>query len=276
MSNASDFAASADSPPEATSQTLCEVLETLPFERYAWRPAAISIHFAGALYPVLVGLMSVGFALVSSAPSLWKADASALEFMQFVVVALIYTFCGALIGFIWSAAVCLVVLPIAKLFARSLRIGARFELVMAICGGLVGFIAVIPLLALLLSGRDWEWEVLIWVLPLGPGLATILGQLGGAMGARREVLVNRAVLPPDAPSNKHGPLQFGTRKLQWTCVWVSVLLTAFKLTGAPLEFALAVVTSWIVFQTLTLYVGWIIATKAWPRWHAWRSRRRST
>jgi len=185
--------------------------------------------------------------------------------------------CGAFVGFLWAGAVSLFVLPVMYMLARSLRISLGFTPLAACCGGVVGFVAVMPFIAMITHGDHWQWAGFAFVLTLGPGLTTILGQLGGAIGGRREVAINWTVQPTEeSPPPSRRPLQFGIRQLLWLSVWLSLLLTAIKLSGVRLELILPVLVGWILYQAATLCIGWLVAMRAWPRWRAWRTARRST
>lgn len=242
---------------------------------------AIYIMLAGAAYPVTLVLIFVCIGAASMIPDLWVNGIDAQAIGEMVTVAgMIFLYgvlCGAFLGFLWAGAVSLFVLPVMYMLSRSLRVSIGFTLLSACCGGVVGFVAIMPFIAMITSGRQWWWEGLAWVLAFGPGLTTVLGQLGGAIGGRREVAINWAVQPPNEPApHRRRPLQFGIRQLLWLSVWLSLLLTAIKLSGVRLELIMPVLVGWILYQAATLYAGWVVAVRAWPRWRAWRTSGRST
>jgi hypothetical protein len=142
-------------------------------------------------------------------------------------------------------------------FSASLRLCGDIRLFGGAWGGLAGFVAVLPM-ALTLRPSEVPLLAALLSLIVGPGLTTILGQIGGAWGARRSmpVLTNsayeRAVLlasverPSDAPSVRRisldegnegqtARLQFGIRHLLWITVWLSLLLTVIRLFGFPMR-----------------------------------------
>ena len=58
----------------------------------------------------------------------------------------------------------------------------------------------------------------------------------------------------------------------WLIVWISLLLSVIRLSGIPFEYVLPLVAGWIVYQWLTLRVGWRLAQWLGPKWTAWRHR----
>jgi hypothetical protein len=271
----------ADAPFPASPHPLGDPIPALPCERHDWTTMAIYIMLAGAAYPATLVLIFVCIGAVSMIPDLWVNGIDAHTVGELVTAAgmvfLYGVLCGAFVGFLWAGAVSLFVLPVMYMLARSLRVSVGFTLLSACCGGIVGFVAVMPFIALITHGDHWRWEGFAFVLALGPGLTTILGQLGGAIGGRREVAINWAVQPPEeSPTPSRRPLQFGIRQLLWLSVWLSLLLTAIKLSGVRLELILPVLVGWILYQAATLYGGWVLATRVWPRWRHWRTSGRST
>ena len=74
------------------------------------------------------------------------------------------------------------------------------------------------------------------------GLATVLGQVGGAFGARKTHYVSiRASLEPIA-------LRFGIRQLLILTVWLALVMTVLKLTGMATESYFAHFGVWLVIQ----------------------------
>jgi hypothetical protein len=274
MSNsiAVTVAESQDAPPVATPPIL-------PLQRYKWSVAAVWIAIAGAAYPTVFSLSVLGLEALLSLPEFIRGggDLSIIvrEIVSAGIMVLLYAvICGGIVGFFWATTVCIIVLPVSYMVARSLRVRVGFSMLMAFNGGAVGFIAVMPFVLILNNQTDWS--LLNWTLPLGPGLTTILGQLGGALGGRREMRINSAVLPPEPESSARQSFQFGIRQLLWVGVGLSLFLTLLKLTGVRLELVGVIVAAWLICQSVTLCVGLLVATRVWPRWQAWRVQRRST
>jgi hypothetical protein len=119
--------------------------------------------------------------------------------------------------------------------------------------------------------------VLAIILAVGPALATFLGQIGGAWGARRAAYYSRrvrfsaadvatpfdesvenstphAIAAPNA-STREPRLQFRIVHVLWIFVWLSLLLSVIKLSGIPFEFVLPLLGGWIMFQLATLRVA---------------------
>jgi hypothetical protein len=215
-----------------------------------------------------------------------------LASFSFVTFALL----GAVVGLLWSAFVSAVVLPIVHLFVWSLKPRGNIIWFGAFCGGLIGFVAVLPFVLALASefARPAASYELVVALSIGPGLTTVLGQLGGAWGGRRGLRYARwyeralahaslspsqadgdCVYPADLPvtsSPSPARLQFGVRHLLWMAVWVSLLLSVIRLSGIALEFALPLLVGWFLFQAATLWVGGMVV----PRVDAWWASRRKS
>jgi hypothetical protein len=198
---------------------------------------------------------------------------------------------------IWSAVVTFVTMPVVYLFVRSLQLRGNVILFGAAWGGAVGFLAVflIPLIVMsnLSAPRDSLGEMIV-ALAAGPGLATIVGQLGGAWGGRRAIRLqfkaNRLSdllasaggwsAPPSqstsevaaSSSDSERPrLRFRVRHLLWITVWLSAMLSALRLAGLPLEYLLPLLLGWLVYQTATLSVGWLCVRRFVPWWSARRT-----
>jgi hypothetical protein len=52
-----------------------------------------------------------------------------------------------------------------------------------------------------------------------------------------------------------GSFQFQIRHLLWITVWLSLLLSAIRLSGIPYGLMLQVLVLWLGFQMITLYLG---------------------
>jgi hypothetical protein len=181
------------------------------------------------------------------------------------------------------------------LFLRSLRVRGSHVGLGAASGGLVGFVALLPMTLTLpwsVGMSDIAWIAII--LALGPALTTILGQIGGAWGGRRAVHFARVsdanaiaveslelseamgwrTIDRASDSNAAEPrLQFSIRHLLWIFVWLSLILSVIKLCRLPFEFVLPVLVGWFFYQLATLRIGFYLSRRLGPWWHNWRSRR---
>ena len=131
---------------------------------------------------------------------------------------------------------------------------------------------------------------------LGPGLATVLGQMGGAWGGRRsymsteqfyglttaatsDIIAHRnGEKPPQHPDTSLANasdhrIRFGLRHMMWLIAWISLLLCLIRLSGIPFEYVLPLIAGWIVYQWITLRVGERLIKLVGPKWVAWRSLR---
>ena len=198
------------------------------------------------------------------------------------------SFFGAGIGLIWATIVSFAILPLVYLFVRSLELRGSIVRLGAFYGGLVGFVAVMPLFLGALSDVGNSLTELGMVVLLGPALTTIIGQAGGAWGGWRTLWYERAVaraaiggrrLPEKVPAKclekncarPHSGLQFGIRHLLVISIWVSLLLTVIRLSGLDYLFLLFLFTVWGAYQMATLWVGGLLA----GRFARWKGRRQS-
>ena len=244
-----------------------------------------AIALAGAAYPLLLAFCYViaAFAALITSNCTWS------DFSEAVIGTLVGSFFGAGFGLIWTTIVVFAILPLVYLFVRSLELRGRIVRLGAFCGGLVGFVAVMPFLILFMSDAHYSLMECAVVLLLGPALTTIVGQLGGAWGGWRTRWCERAVartaiggekMPEELPANNlenngapaHSRLQFGIRHLLVVSIWVSLLLTAIRLSGLNYRFVLMLFVGWLVYQMATLWaggrlLGWI------GRWKARRQTR---
>lgn len=104
-------------------------------------------------------------------------------------------------------------------------------------GGLTGFLCG-------MAFTDWyraEWQNYA----VGPGLATIVGQIGAAYGAARMSGLR-------TPPQRVFVGSFGIRQLMILTAWGAGLLALAKVTGALTAFNAALVAGWLVLQTVTL------------------------
>jgi hypothetical protein len=276
-SPASDALEHAASPPPVPGPLAARIFDA----NDGWLLVAAGICLAGGAYPVIVASMFASIGLVVQLFVLLRQPSLAMGIYPFTWIPVIVTyFAGAAalagVGVIWAGFVTVIVVPIFYLFARSLQLRANIIWLGAICGGLVGFVAVLPfwLNASFRNGVDHEFLIAALV---GPGLTTILGQVGGARGGLRAWREQRWPRDRDGTTQaeKVPLLRFQIRHLLWVTVWLSLLLTAIRLSGIPFELILPVLIAWLTYQAATLYCGWLIVRRLLPWWSA-RQARRST
>jgi hypothetical protein len=249
---------------------------------------AYGIVLAGGAYPLvlgLIGLVVVGVAFV------WMLFTNGIvpglfELGILPAGILLQAGIGAVIGAVWAAFVSVFTLPVVYLFVRSLKLKGSIIWLGAVSGGLVGFLAVLPLtLSLPMLTPTLDGLQVLLALLAGPGLTTILGQLGGAWGGRRAVhyafnaewkALIAATSQADGSTepvhdetpevaDKEPRFQFHIRHILWIFVWLSLLLSVIRLSGIPFEYVLPLLVGWLLYQSATLYVG--------SRFFRWRDAR---
>jgi hypothetical protein len=199
-----------------------------------------------------------------------------------------FSFFGAGIGLIWTTIVAFAVLPLVYLFVRSMELRGSVVRLGAFCGGLVGLVAVLPFFIGAMSSGPDVWSGIALFVLVGPALATVVGQAGGAWGGWRTRWYERALtqsgsrgggIPGEPPADsskhdgsaRHRRLQFGIRHLLVVSIWISLLLTAIRLSGLDFLFMLSVLAGWVVCQAVTLRVGGLLI----GGFRAWKGRRKT-
>jgi hypothetical protein len=220
----------------------------------------VAIAFAGAAYPIVLVIGWSIVALALSGMSVLEWDELGKGFAMLFV----YAFFGAIVGFFWAGIVAFGILMLVQLFVRSLGLQVSIIPLGAFCGGLVGFIAVMPFIFLIRFDADLLG--LAVALAVGPALTTVMGQIGGAWGGSRV----RGEWAIDGPS-RSGRFQFGIRHVMVACVWMALLLTVIRLSGVDFLLAFALLFGWLVFQVATLWIGGLLI--AWFR--RWKFGRQS-
>lgn len=292
---------SEDLPLEAPTAARIDLARALHQDMTSYSGPAIifGIMLAGGAYPIILAaiyLIAVLVFLTWSLTTGYPVGSSAAE----VVSILIYVITGgafcAFIGVIWAAIASALTMPVVYLFLKSLKIRGSLVHLGAACGGLVGFVALLPvLLSVPWTVGFGEAGAIALILALGPGLTTILGQVGGAWGGRRATyfggLDNAKAMAADSPellaamgwgAAEETPgsladeprLQFGIRHMLWIFVWLSLILSAIKLCRLPFEFVLPLLVGWLIYQLATLRIGFWLARRLGPWWA--KRRRRST
>jgi len=249
---------------------------------------AFGIVLAGGAYPLVLAVIAL---VVVGGRFAWMLITNGIvpgpmELALLPGVILLQAGFGAVIGAVWAAFVSVFTLPVVYLFVRSLKLKGSIIWLGTISGGLVGFLAVLPLtLSLPMITPTLDGLQVLLALVAGPGLTTVLGQLGGAWGGRRaahyafnaqwKMLIAAAAhqdgqtKPADDATSDvtdHEPhFQFHMRHILWIFVWLSLLLSAIRLSGIPFEYVLPLLVGWLAYQSATLYVG--------SRYFRWREAR---
>jgi hypothetical protein len=285
---------------DLASMRRAELATALHYDLTSYNGPSISfgIMLAGAVYPVIVATISIAIIIAQIVAGLNRMspprNLMELAIIPFFLVG--YAALGSLLGIIWAGVLSMITLPVVYMFVRSLKLRGSLIWLGAFSGGLVGFIYALPVTLSLpwVLGPGNYGEVFI-ALALGPGLATVLGQMGGAWGGWRAWKSSEhynGIATTSASNNvvagngeKHSSdvqvtlpqtnnrLQFGLRHMMWLIVWISVLLCVIRLSGIPFEYMLPLVAGWIVYQWITWRVGERLAKSLGPKWVAWRSRR---
>jgi hypothetical protein len=188
---------------------------------------------------------------------------------------------AGLIGMAWAAFVALITLPCVFVITRTLRLNGGMTWIGTISGGLVGFLAVLPFV--LNFPMETPQEAAL-VFAIGPGLTTILGQIGGAWGgshcysswvkwAQGPVRVgpwppaqSTAALESSSQQQVHAPFQFTIRQLLWLALWLSALLSLVRLSRVDFEVAIPLLLGWTLYQAVTLAVGVLVVRHVGPWW----------
>jgi hypothetical protein len=279
--------ASAADPEQARRAALC------PSERadavaYDWTQIGVGIVVAGGAYPIVVGAIIGGTWIVFSILSGFEEilpDAGIGELIAFVM----WSVAACLCGMMWSLFIASLTLPVVYFVARTLALRTSIVRLGAFSGGLVGLICTLPL-SLEMSWYSFPadvWELILYALA-GLGLATVLGQLGGAWGGNRSRAAGHrtatarwhpfdpALLPPSpavepsqAPDPVNAKFQFGIRHLLWLSVWLSLLLALIRVCGIPYELILPLLMGWTAFQAGAIWIGERLARRI----AAWRESR---
>lgn len=270
--------------------------ERAGYIHHSWRDSAGGVVAAGSLYSIALCSLVAVVAFWNAIMTLWDDGAIG----TFILTALLivaawgyYSAMGATLGLLAAVFVAGLTLPIVFLILRSLRVMARPATVGAFLGGLVGFIATVPAVLVTRAEASGDWRIVAIAVALGPGLATIFGQIGGAWGGWKA----RAVPGHSDPGNKrtscdaphgaassvhvgpqrpaHPAFQFDIRQLLWMAFWLSLLMSVIRLLGVPFEVAIPLLVGWTIYQFATLAAGAYLVRRLRPWWAA-RQRSRST
>jgi hypothetical protein len=265
------------------SQLLATRLKTGWFD-IVW-PTAL----AGGAYPIV---LTVGFLLATIAEIIryWLTGSFGLtrNLLETATTLLLLSTVGTLIGIGWAGIVCVAIISLVYLFARSLELRGNLVWLGGFTGGLTGFVAVMPPIMDELRFVH-TWATVVFSLLIGPALTTVLGQLGGAWGAHRArerekaaaervrslIELGRETEPVVADSiiaidvETPAGVRFRIVHLMWIAVWLGLLLITVRLFGIRYRVAVPALLIWFVYQTLTLWAG----SQLLRMFVAWRENR---
>lgn len=158
----------------------------------------------------------------------------------------------------------LVLLGISWVVACTLRLDRtrHWRILAALAGGATGFLITIPWLweTAVHSGPGWHYIALL----LGPGLATLFGQVGGCWWLTPPGSLDESESATPERSSSIG-LRFEIRHLLVITAWLAVFLAALKLTGAATPSVIGTLLVWLVFQAGTLPVALKFVRWRWRR-----------
>lgn len=261
---------------------------------FGWWSIAVGTILAAGIYPLMLSV--VGLSVHCAKCLIYGFNNSPFTATEwFWVFLFVPAFCiGCLF---WVGAITAVLLPMVHVVVRSLDVRLSFIRLGAFTGGFLILGATIPI------SLDWPriqrndgWSEVARVILMGPAAATFVGQIGGAYGGlratrraanwaqARQELVERGWRQPSQPERDGDAgrtdalanlrrFRFRIAHLLWIAAWVSVLLAFIRLIGIPFETILPVVFGWLLYQSLTLWLGGITVRRLAPWWNRWRQGR---
>ncbi len=261
---------------------------------FGWLSIAKWSILAAGVYPLLMMAIGTIAYFAEKRLGLTANPASTSAFLTELIRVCLFMPLFAIACLLWSVAIAVVTLPTLHLVIRSLEICVSFIWLGAFTGGLLIFLALLPVPVDWLRNAGW-WDV-AHVLLMGPALATIVCQTGGAYGglraARRaehqrkirQTLVQlgwrhatpNSLSPETGEPNANDDrpwFQFRTAHLLWVAAWISVLLALIRFVGYPFEIVLPLIFGWLLYQSLTLWLGGIMVRRLAPWWTHWRQGR---
>jgi hypothetical protein len=276
----------------ALQQTNARYFEDLA--SFGWTSIGRRIILAGALFPLIFMLCTNTISLVVGLLSgrIWiTAVPSAIVGFLFALAAA--GIVGGGIGFIWTSLATVITLPVLHLAVWSMNIRADWLKLSAFAGGLVAFIATLPVSVAVTSilGAGGPRAPFGVMFLLVPAIATIVGQYGALTGGRRAVYTREAknasrralIAIGRSRFNFDGArlegegdparFQFRISHLLWLGLWMSLLFSAIRLSGMSFGIFFIVLLVWLVYQWMTLFFGAMWSKHVLPRCRAWRQRR---
>jgi hypothetical protein len=251
-----------------------------------WLDIVLGVLAAAGTYPLALVLLWLVIMFGTMLVAVATANASAGEIFPLMAAAFVipmYAVTAMYVGVMLASIALIVIAPTVHFVVRSIKLRCNLVWLGAFVGGATGAASsLVPALYFGAVQGDITGAVLFLLL-LGPGLATIVGQIGGAWGGRRADRNRRALAtamqsvgPLDQPARdgaiQDRPLQFGISHLLWASLWLSLLLTVIRLSAIPFGLAICLLVGWLIYQSATLAIGRLIVCRVWP---AWRLRRAS-
>jgi len=217
----------------------------------------VGIWLAAAAYGLILGLLMAATFLLSYS---WQRSLESL-FSSLVIGACFFFMGYSLLLFVLVPLVTLFSIGVAYFFYYTVGVAAHRQATAAFAGGLAGFLGTVVAFT---ASIQSHWFAAICVGLLGPGLATLLGQIGGWWGTsyparfKRGRELGHSPVPDSLPSTNSQPLRFGIRQLLVVTTWLAVIFTLLKLAGWLNAIVLTVLLGWLVFQACTLrLVAWL-------------------
>jgi uncharacterized membrane protein len=193
-----------------------------PLQDY-WTNVVLWIGLAEALVPFSLLLCGTCYGLATQVPI--NHSPGDLFFLGIGALALGYTIVFALTLPVAGLAAALV-----GFFFTSLRLPVSKSVGAASVGGCVGLLISLPTVS-----REFPSTLLLVV-------ATVLGQIGGAYGARRTYY-------PNLVANKKRPtIRFGIQQLLILTIWLALAMTGLKLTGMSTASYFVLLGVWLAVQ----------------------------
>ena len=264
---------------------------------FGWWSIAHVIILAGGAYPavLIVSYFVLGNVMMLLSGNIQQSMNAGDIFIAGLLGIPLSLF-GAILGVLSFGFFTIITLPVMHLIVWTLKIKPNWIRLGAFCGGLVAFLAVFPVtMQIPKMAAVGSAGGAFLAMCMGPGLATIVGQIGGARGgdnaawrlsakmaSRRSLLLrgwsraaavqsghdNEADLDEDRPA-----FQFRTIHLLWVGVWLSLLLTVIRLSGIPYGLIIPAVLAWLVYQATTLVIGRWLVYQLGPWWRGERQTR---
>jgi hypothetical protein len=251
-----------------------------------WLEIVLGVVAAAGAYPlalVLIWLVIMAGMMLAGVITGGVGGGEIFPLMAAAFFIPMYAVMAMYVGVMLAGIVLVVLAPVVHLVVRSIKLRCSLVWLGAFVGGATGAASsLIP--ALLIGAMQGDSLEIALFLLVGPGLATIVGQIGGAWGGRRAQRNRRAragdslpALLLDQPENdsaiQDSTFQFRISHLLWAALWISVLLTVIRLSGVPFGLAISLLVGWLIYQSATLAIGRLIVERLWPAWRLRRARR---
>ena len=211
-----------------------------------WLGIFLGIAIAGALYPfvlLIAGyLIGVVFGLgLFTNLGMWTEFFSLVNAMMASGMTIRPLFVAVIVALVVS------------LVLRTLRIRTNHVMKGALVGGLAGLATSVPFVIALRIGGNWDAVSVL--------VATVMGQIGGAWGAWLMLRRVQVIEPPMPWAELKKRFQFRISHLLWINFWLALLLTAMKLAGLLNPNFVSFLGIWLVLQTASLVVIWLVERK---------------